>query len=554
MISWLQNNFQKHYRVLFVVLLAVVIVAFVFTIGAAPGIGRSGDERLQNLSFFDTELNTESKRQAFFDAAQLSNFIQMGRLSAGSASMQDYAFRRAAAIHLANLHGIPQPTEEQLETYVLELPAFQSQEGNFDAEAYQRFLDNIDINPAFSRASLSRVLAEDYRIEQVRETLAGPGYSLEERAVEELRSERTTWSVLVATIPLDRFNPEIEIDEDALRQYFETNALQYATPPRRSVSYARFDPESYLDDVPDPSEETLREHYRQNRSRYRREAQAPEAQAGEETALSFEEARSQVLEDYRREEAKRRARVAAENLVLELIETDVESGQDRWREIVAATGRKLRSAEPFARSETPMDANLGRRVVKAAFRLTPQRFYSEPIEIAQGYVVLFLEDEIPESVPPFEVARDQVEEDYKARERRRRRLEAAEALARELREAAGSEIEFGAAAETRGLAVERFAEFTRREPPTGLDRSLIGALDGLEEGDASELLAQGEEARLLYVAQKDPPELDASAEEVAARVENLRSQYLQAAANQFIDALVQQELARSGLLAAQNLR
>jgi len=313
-------------------------------------------------------------------------------------------------------------------------------------------------------------------------------------------------------------------------------------------------PEGYLEDIPAPSEETLREFYRENRSRYRREAQAPEAQAGEESALSFEEARSQALGDYRREEAKRRARVAAENLVLEFIEADVERGQDRWREIVAATGRKLRSAEPFARSETPMDANLGRRVVEAAFRLTPQRFSSEPIETGQGYVVLFLEDEIPESVPPFEAARDQLAEDYKARERRRRRLEAAEALARELREDAGSEVEFGAGAEARGLAIERFAEFTRREPPAGLNRSLIGALDGLEEGDVSELLAQGQEARLLYVVQKDPPELDASAEEVAARVENLRSQYLQAAANQFIEALVQQELARSGLLAAQNLR
>jgi len=43
MISWIQKYFQHHFRVIFAVLLGVVIIAFVFTIGAAPGIG--GAER-----------------------------------------------------------------------------------------------------------------------------------------------------------------------------------------------------------------------------------------------------------------------------------------------------------------------------------------------------------------------------------------------------------------------------------------------------------------------------------------------------------------------------
>ncbi len=53
MISWLQTNFQKHFRVLFIVLLGVIIVAFVFTIGAAPGIG-DGRNQNRNIQFLET--------------------------------------------------------------------------------------------------------------------------------------------------------------------------------------------------------------------------------------------------------------------------------------------------------------------------------------------------------------------------------------------------------------------------------------------------------------------------------------------------------------------
>ena len=40
MISWIQITFEKHTKVFLAFLLIVITVPFVFTIGAAPGIGR----------------------------------------------------------------------------------------------------------------------------------------------------------------------------------------------------------------------------------------------------------------------------------------------------------------------------------------------------------------------------------------------------------------------------------------------------------------------------------------------------------------------------------
>jgi len=41
MISWIQRTFQQHFKTVFAVLLGLIIISFVFTIGAAPGIGRA---------------------------------------------------------------------------------------------------------------------------------------------------------------------------------------------------------------------------------------------------------------------------------------------------------------------------------------------------------------------------------------------------------------------------------------------------------------------------------------------------------------------------------
>src|SRR5687768_8865816 len=41
MISWIQRYFQHHFKVIFAVLLGLIIISFVFTIGAAPGIGQA---------------------------------------------------------------------------------------------------------------------------------------------------------------------------------------------------------------------------------------------------------------------------------------------------------------------------------------------------------------------------------------------------------------------------------------------------------------------------------------------------------------------------------
>src|SRR5690349_4250306 len=80
MISWIQRYFQQHFRIVFAILLAVMIVSFIFTIGAAPGIGRA-DRRALDRDFFGYNLNRADDQQRIGGDANISADLQLGGFS-----------------------------------------------------------------------------------------------------------------------------------------------------------------------------------------------------------------------------------------------------------------------------------------------------------------------------------------------------------------------------------------------------------------------------------------------------------------------------------------
>jgi len=69
MISWIQKTFQQHFRTIFTVLLGLIIVSFVFTIGAGPGIGNAERQALERRVFGYNLGSQEDQKRLFGDAA-----------------------------------------------------------------------------------------------------------------------------------------------------------------------------------------------------------------------------------------------------------------------------------------------------------------------------------------------------------------------------------------------------------------------------------------------------------------------------------------------------
>src|SRR5215203_4260851 len=147
MISWIQRYFQHHFRMIFAVLLGVIIISFVFTIGAAPGIGRA-DRGMVDREFFGYNLNLQSDQQRLMGDAGLSANLRVGAFAQlDSEQIQNYAFQRAATLHLADQWHIPAATSAEITEQIKTMRMFSGPDGQFDAKAYQTFRDNLKTNP-----------------------------------------------------------------------------------------------------------------------------------------------------------------------------------------------------------------------------------------------------------------------------------------------------------------------------------------------------------------------------------------------------------------------
>ena len=562
MISWLQTNLQKHFRFLFIILLGVVIVAFVFTIGAAPGIG-DGRQNIPNLRFFDVELTTESQRQKFFNEAYYSSLLSGAPMSQDQ--LNQYAFNRAAALHLANIHNLPGPNTEQLTSHIQELGIFMGGDQAFSRDAYSRFRDEIRASGQISEGQLSQIMEDDFRINRVFEVLSGPGFVMESEVLEELKLDQTLWSVAVGELDLNEFEPVIDESTEKLEEFFAQNSFRYTAPARRVISYLEFKALDYMEEI-DVEESDLESYFNLNQSRYTKTIEAEkseENQASEEETsepkivqLSFEEAHDQAEFDYKLEQARQVSRKNAESVGLAIVELDnaTEASQalslERIESLTEQKGIQTKHTTPFARNERPLGLAWSQNLIATSFQLNESYMYSQPIIEGDSTYILLLESETPEFVPSFKTVEARIKEDYREEEGRRLRTEHANTLASELNELDAEA--FKTKAESKGMTISEFSKFKRGDTVEGLDSGLIFSIINLEIGNVSNVTIREDKGYIIQVLGKEIPEIDTDNEEFESRMAVLSGNYERYAVSQYISKLANGELVRAGLAAAPN--
>ena len=158
MISWIQHHLIRHGRWIFLTLLALIIVAFVFTIGATPGCttDRSGYE--ENL-FYGIDLNSPRDSEIIIEKVQLSAILN-GQEIRSDEQFQNQLTSRIALLHLAEEIGVPSPNQETLSNYITTKAAFLGADGKFSTDAYTSFVDSMESNPRTSQGLVIVVLEE----------------------------------------------------------------------------------------------------------------------------------------------------------------------------------------------------------------------------------------------------------------------------------------------------------------------------------------------------------------------------------------------------------
>lgn len=509
MISWIQRYFQRHFKWLFLGLLACTVISFVFITNASSGLGSAGPKQLSR-PFFGYDLSREQDQRRVFGDANYSVLLRFG-FPAQGAQLQQYALQRVASLALADQLHLPEPTPAEVEAHIAGLAFFQNADGKFDPALYQRFGDSLKGNNEFTTADAARVIRNDARIDRLQKLLGGPGYVLPHEVRNELVRSDSTWSIQVAALDYASFAADVPVTDDALARFYEEYSFRYQVPERRRLALVEFKAADYAA-AGTPSEDDLRAYYNQNPARF---PVPPEAGKDATPSIApqtpgddFPKVRAQVEAALREEIAVQNAARAANDLTVALYEATASARNADLGSVVAARGKSTTPVAPFPADQPPAGLEWVRSHIDQVERLGPDRRFSDALRTPTGYAVLLWEETLPPYQPLLNEVREKVAADYRENEKSKRFAERGRELKSGLEAAVKAGTPFEKAAADAGLEVTTHANFTFRQPPPDLPSTIFQALPSLSTGQITDMIRTRENKGVFaYVQARQEPDV-----------------------------------------------
>jgi peptidyl-prolyl cis-trans isomerase D len=512
MISWIQRNFQRHFRTIFALILGVMIVSFIFTIGSTPGIGRGDSHTPPPKLFFGYNLASADDQHHIFGDAQLSIYLRYGFPIGESAQLERYALERTATLALANQLHIPAPSEDVLAGYIKTMGAFADANGAFDPNKYNSFRET-QVLPGFNAqataADVSRVLTDNWRAEQATKLLAGPGYVLPGDVKAQLARDDTQWTLAVASADYAKYAPALTPTLAEITKFFDANPARYQVPDRVSVDCIAFPAADFVPQV-NLTDADVRAYYDANPARFPKPAASkPLAKATPDS--DFAVVRPQVEAALKLERAQRLAAQAASDIALALYNEKIDGVTPQLDTFLAEHHLALKSLAPFSTDAPPAELGGSAEVANEAFRLGKDHFFSDALATPTGSVILLWKETIPAYTPLLSDVQAKVTADY---EETMKHDLFTNQLGKTIHDQLVARLKAGdtfarAAASTDSvkLEVRTFPPFTQRQPPKDLEKGIRDNLDRLETGNVSDLIFSDNKGWFIYVVAKKRPDL-----------------------------------------------
>jgi hypothetical protein len=99
------------------------------------------------------------------------------------------------------------------------------------------------------------------------------------------------------------------------------------------------------------------------------------------------------------------------------LKTNSPNPAETLENFAATKGLKVEVTEPFTQTQGPRSMNVPEQFTRMAFRLSPEEpMVSEPVQGEDAFYIVSYKQKIPSELPPLDVIRDRVVEDYKRSE------------------------------------------------------------------------------------------------------------------------------------------
>lgn len=406
------GTLRKHSKWLWSIIISVVIVTFVIFFSPNVGMDR-GRGRADYGTLYGQPIKMDDLAQAYADAKLGFFFMSGGRwpteqnaLMAGFNINSD-ARRRLLLNYLVKQQGIEvgdATVAEQIKVMFAD-----QKSGGFNLQGYDDLLKRTFAPEGIKEEAFERFLKHELSHQQLAQVFSLSGKLITARAADGFY-RRENEQALTEFVFLATSNnlPKVKLDEPALRAYHTNNSLTYRIPERVVVHYVYF---PYTNHNAEAEKELaantnlnsfMESYYKTNVFRYR---------DTNGTAMTFEQARPKIRDEFRDENAARIGYQKAAEFANDLFKQANKA--DSLLKLAAQKGLAVKVTEPFTEFGTPPVTNAPGNFGRAAFQLTADEALGQMMPGTDGVYFIAFKNRVPPEDPPYEKVREKVAEDYK---------------------------------------------------------------------------------------------------------------------------------------------
>lgn len=268
MISFIRKLLGSRWGAI-IALIFVVLVGFAFALGDVTGsssfgglgqghIARVGDKKIGLGEFqdlLDNSLRAERRDNPTLDMAK---FVESGGLD----GTLDRLINRYALSAFGEAHGVA-VSKRLVDSEIRKLPNVNGPDGRFSEQAFQSFLQGIELTEQMIRDDFTQNLFAQQIL-----PVAGAGAPAPNGFVlpyASLLLEKRAGNV--ALIPSQAFLPTAPASDAQLQAYYRANSARFTIPEKRAISYAIFDA-SIVDSKSAATTQEIADYYKANARQY----------------------------------------------------------------------------------------------------------------------------------------------------------------------------------------------------------------------------------------------------------------------------------------------
>ncbi|MES0397934.1 MAG: SurA N-terminal domain-containing protein [Syntrophobacteria bacterium] len=154
-------------------------------------------------------------------------------------------------------------SREELQNAIVSYPAFQTND-QFDPLRYQQILRSNRLTPQDFEANQR----EDLLINKVEQFITRGAKVLESEMLSFFHHTRDRVNLAYVQIDPQDFKNQVNVDEEAVRDYFDKHRENYRLADKRNILYVRFVPRDYLAEV-EVTDQEIEEFYQLHQDNYR---------------------------------------------------------------------------------------------------------------------------------------------------------------------------------------------------------------------------------------------------------------------------------------------